>query len=115
MCQAPARQTGLSRKGRIEVGCDADFCVFAPDDTFVVDAARLHHKNAVTPYDGRLLDGVVRSTFLRGERIDIHAEPRGRLLTSSRNDPGRAQLTGHSRTVRQRRWTTETTEVGEGS
>ena len=81
MSQAPAAQTGMLRKGRIEVGRDADFCILAPDETFVVDVAKLHHKNAVTPYDGRELAGVVRSTWLRGERIDLGAEPRGRLLT----------------------------------
>jgi allantoinase len=81
MCQAPARQTGLRRKGRIEIGYDADLCVFAPDEAFVVDVAKLHHKNAITPYDGRPLAGSVRGTWLRGERIDIDAEPRGRLLT----------------------------------
>ena len=81
MCQAPAAQTALRRKGRIDVGCDADFCVLAPDETFVVDVQRLHHKNAITPYAGRELAGVVRSTWLRGKPIDIDAEPRGRLLT----------------------------------
>ena len=49
------------------LGYDADFCVFAPDETFVVDANTLHHKNAITPYDGRTLAGVVRSTWLRGD------------------------------------------------
>ncbi|MEU4604836.1 allantoinase AllB [Kribbella sp. NPDC023972] len=77
MCQAPA----VPHKGRIEVGYDADFCVFAPDETFVVDANTLHHKNAITPYDGRPLDGVVRGTWLRGEPVDIEAAPTGRLLT----------------------------------
>jgi allantoinase len=81
MCQAPARQTGMRRKGRIELGYDADFCVYAPDDAFVVDVHKLHHKNAITPYADRALAGVVRSTWLRGERIDVDAEPRGRLLT----------------------------------
>ncbi|TCO19137.1 allantoinase [Kribbella steppae] len=81
MCQAPAAQTGLQHKGSIEVGYDADFGVFAPDETFVVDVNTLHHKNAITPYDGRPLDGVVRSTWLRGEPVDIEAGPRGRLLT----------------------------------
>ena len=81
MCEGPARQTRLGSKGRIAVGCDADFCVFAPDDAFVVDPAALHHKNPVTPYTGRPLAGVVRSTWLRGERIDINAEPRGRFLS----------------------------------
>ncbi|TDD24658.1 allantoinase AllB [Kribbella turkmenica] len=77
MCQAP----GVPGKGRIEAGYDADFSMFAPEDTFVVDAGTLHHKNAITPYDGRTLDGVVRSTWLRGEPVDIAAAPRGRLLT----------------------------------
>lgn len=81
MSQAPAAQAGLSNKGRLEIGYDADFCVFAPDDAFVVDAGTLLHKNAITPYAGRPLAGVVRSTWLRGERIDINAGPRGRLLT----------------------------------
>lgn len=81
MSEAPARHAGLARKGRIAVGQDADFCVLAPDDSFVVDAATLHHKNAVTPYHGRSLAGVVRSTWQRGEKIDIEAAPQGRLLT----------------------------------
>ncbi len=81
MCQAPAAQTGLEHKGSIEVGYDADLCVFAPDETFVVDVNTLQHKNAITPYDGRPLDGVVRSTWLRGEPVDITTGPRGRLLT----------------------------------
>jgi allantoinase len=81
MAAAPAAQTGLPTKGGIEVGYDADFCVLAPDETFTVDARQLQHKNAITPYDGRTLTGVVRSTWLRGDPVDIAADPRGRLLT----------------------------------
>jgi len=81
MAAAPAAQTGLATKGSIQVGYDADFCVLAPDETFTVDAQKLHHKNAITPYDGRTLTGVVRSTWLRGEPVDLAADPRGRLLT----------------------------------
>jgi allantoinase len=81
MSAAPAAQTGLRTKGRLEVGYDADFCVLAADESFVVDAKSLQHKNAITPYDGRTLDGVVRSTWLRGHPIDIAADPHGRLLT----------------------------------
>jgi allantoinase len=80
MSTAPAAHAGLAGKGRIELGSDADFCVLAPDDTFVVDARTLQHKNAITPYDGRTLTGVVRATWLRGEPIDLQAGPRGRLL-----------------------------------
>jgi allantoinase len=81
MCQAPAAQAELAHKGKIELGHDADFCVFAPDETFVVDVNALQHKNALTPYADRPLAGVVRSTWLRGQPIDIEADPRGRLLT----------------------------------
>jgi allantoinase len=80
MCQAPAEQAGLTRKGRIEPGCDADFSAFAPDDAFVVDPTTLQHKNAVTPYAGWPLAGIVRRTWLRGVPVDIDAGPRGRLL-----------------------------------
>ena len=81
MSRGPADQTGLTRKGRIAVGADADFAVFAPDERQTIDAARLQHKNPITPYAGRQLSGVVRSTWLRGVRIDIAEPPRGRQLT----------------------------------
>ncbi|HEX3202779.1 MAG TPA: allantoinase AllB [Actinomycetes bacterium] len=80
MAEGPARLLGLQHKGRIGLGEDADFCVFAPDEAFVVDPERLHHKNPLTPYDGRPLLGVVRSTWLRGEEL-AGERPRGRLLT----------------------------------
>jgi len=79
MAAAPARRVGLHRKGSLALGHDADLAVFAPDDTFVVDAARLHHKNPITPYQGRTLSGRVRRTYLRGEAVDLET-PRGRLL-----------------------------------
>jgi allantoinase len=80
MARRPAELAGLRRKGRIAVGCDADFAVFAPDEEFTVDPARLCHRHPVTPYAGRRLRGVVRGTLLRGEPVDP-ARPRGRLLT----------------------------------
>ncbi|WP_181782890.1 allantoinase AllB [Pseudonocardia pini] len=80
MAAGPARLAGLPHKGAIALGNDADFCVFAPDAAFVVDAHRLAHRNPVTPYDGRALSGVVRQTWLRGSRIDVSTPPRGRLL-----------------------------------
>ena len=79
MARAPAEFAGLTAKGRIAPGFDADFCVFAPDESFVVDPQRLHHRHPVTPYAGRSLRGVVRSTILRGEVVD-GKRPRGRLL-----------------------------------
>ncbi|TXS68049.1 allantoinase AllB [Streptomyces sp. sk2.1] len=83
MSAAPAELAGLTRKGAIEAGRDADFAVLAPDDTFTVDPAELLHRNRVTAYAGRTLYGVVRSTWLRGVRIAADgtvAGPTGHLL-----------------------------------
>ncbi|MFE7570026.1 allantoinase AllB [Streptomyces sp. NPDC057539] len=82
MSTAPAALAGLTRKGAIEAGRDADFTVLAPDAAFTVDPARLHHRNQVTAYAGRTLHGVVGSTWLRGTRIydGAFTEPIGRLL-----------------------------------
>ncbi len=79
MASGPAALVGLARKGRIAVGADADFCVFAPDEPVVVDPARLEHRHPVTPYRGRAMAGAVRQTWLRGRPVDLD-EPRGELL-----------------------------------
>ena len=78
MAQRPAELVGLSRKGRIAAGADADLVVFAPDEAFVVDPAGLHHRHPLTPYAGRKLTGTVRTTWLRGEPVG--ESPRGRFL-----------------------------------
>ena len=80
MAEAPARQVGLQRKGRITVGADADLVVLAPDEAFVVDPGALEHRNPVSAYAGRSLTGVVRRTWLAGTPVDLDAGPRGRLL-----------------------------------
>ncbi|MGI5515666.1 allantoinase AllB [Streptomyces sp. CA-106131] len=84
MSTRTARLAGLdARKGAIAAGRDADFAVFAPEETFTVDPAALQHRNRVTAYAGRTLHGVVKSTWLRGERIvadGAFTEPKGRLL-----------------------------------
>jgi allantoinase len=81
MAAGPAARAGLARKGSIAVGRDADLCVFAPDESFVVEPGRLQHRHPLTPYAGRRLTGVVRQTWLAGRRVDITAAPHGRLLT----------------------------------
>jgi len=76
----PAARIQLQHKGNIAIGYDADLVVFAPDEEFAVDAEQLHHKNPVSAYDGKTLAGVVRSTYVRGEKVDFD-QPHGRLLT----------------------------------
>jgi allantoinase len=79
MAEGPAELARLPAKGRIAVGADADLCVLAPEETFVVDPARLHHRHPVTPYAGRSLTGVVRSTWLHGQEV-TGSTSHGRLL-----------------------------------
>lgn len=70
MCAAPATLAGLAgRKGAIAVGHDADLAIVDPDREFTVDASRLYHRHAITPYDGARLHGVVLTTMLRGEIV----------------------------------------------
>ena len=69
--------SGSTDKGRIGVGADADLCVFAPDEAFVVDAGPLHHKNPVSAYAGRTLTGAVRQTWLRGSPVDLDGRRAG--------------------------------------
>ena len=85
MSAAPARLAGLERrKGAIAIGHDADFVIVDPDREFTVEASRLYHRHAVTPYDGARLHGVVRTTMLRGEIVydnDTHVgPPAGRVV-----------------------------------
>lgn len=85
MSAGPAALAGLSgTKGAVAPGRDADFAVLAPEETFTVDPARLHHRNPITAYAGRTLHGVVRATYLRGRLVAeggaVRGEPSGRLL-----------------------------------
>jgi allantoinase len=81
MAERPAARAGLRGKGRITAGGAADFAVFAPEESFTVDAGSLEHRHPISPYHGRVLTGVVRGAYLAGQRID-RERPRGRLLRS---------------------------------
>jgi allantoinase len=85
MSEGPAAIAGLERKGALVQGRDADLVLFEPDESSEVDPAELHHRNPVTPYAGRRLDGRVSATYVRG--MEVYAdgrfrdEPAGRLLS----------------------------------
>jgi allantoinase len=83
MSEAPAKLAGCeTRKGRIAAGMDADFVVFDPDAEFTVSPNRLHYRHPVSAYMGERLRGVVKATYLRGERVfedgSFPGEVRGR-------------------------------------
>jgi allantoinase len=79
MATRPAELVRLQHKGKLALGYDADMSIFAPDDAYVVDPAKLLHKNPITPYAGKTLSGVVRKTYLHGHEVDL-TTPTGSLL-----------------------------------
>ena len=88
LCAAPAKLAGLTgRKGAVAIDHDADLVIVDPDHEFTVNASRLYHRHAVTPYDGARLRGVVKTTMLRGEIVydngTLVGAPAGRLLSRS--------------------------------
>jgi allantoinase len=70
LCDAPAKFIGMNDcKGQILPGKDADITCWDPDESFLVEPAMIHYKHKLTPYDGEQLFGVVKKTFLRGNKI----------------------------------------------
>ncbi len=82
---AVAERFQLSRKGKLEVGCDADLALFDPGGQTAVTAEALQYRHKITPYLGRTLRGAVRRTILRGRTIAVDGrpvgEPSGQLVT----------------------------------
>jgi allantoinase len=78
MSAGPARLAGLTGKGAIAAGGDADFVVFADDENTTVTPESVQHRHKVTPYAGETLRGAVHATYLRGQLV---AE-RGRALAT---------------------------------
>ncbi|KAG8036214.1 hypothetical protein G9C98_004794 [Cotesia typhae] len=71
----PAKLCGLNKiKGRIYPGMDADFVVWDPESQFTVQRADILYKNKISPYEGKVLNGRVISTILRGNSIYENGE-----------------------------------------
>ncbi len=68
-CTMPARLVGLSGKGDIVVGNDADLVVFDPEQQKTLSTNTLHEQVDWTPYEGFEIQGWPVVTVRRGEIV----------------------------------------------
>jgi allantoinase len=67
---APAHLAGLATQvGSIEPGKHANLVAFDADASFTLTSDMLHYRHKISPYLGETLRGLVRSTWLRGQRV----------------------------------------------
>ncbi len=66
---APARVFGLERKGRLEVGADADIAIVDLDAELEITDDIVLSKIGWTPYAGRRIRGLVTTTLVRGRVV----------------------------------------------
>jgi allantoinase len=86
LCHHPAKLCGLDQnKGKIEIGYDADFCIWDPDEEWMVNKEETQFKNKICPYFGKTFKGRVYATVVRGYFVyDVNNprfdEPIGNVL-----------------------------------
>jgi allantoinase len=80
----PARRFGISKKGSVSAGNDADLVLVDPSADYTLEAEHLHQRHKISPYLRAMFGGVVRRTIRRGETIfadgKITAVTKGRYV-----------------------------------
>jgi dihydropyrimidinase len=77
LASRPAELFGLSTKGQLLPGYDADLVLIDPQASWTVGRERLHDASFYSPYEGRKLRGDVCQVWRRGERIIADHVPTG--------------------------------------
>ena len=68
---------GLTSKGRIAVGADADLAVYDTGVDFRIEATRLAHRNPISAYDGLRYGGRITRSVVHGNAIDVERPDHG--------------------------------------
>ena len=64
-----ARMFGLSNKGEIAAGKDADIVVFDPKQKFTITQSKLHMNVDYTPFEGLEINGMPSAVYSRGKKV----------------------------------------------
>ena len=92
-CVNTALQVGLETcKGSIAVGLDADLCVFDDTARWTVEPSTMLFRNKCSPYQGREMRGVVRETWVRGNRVFVRGGVNGGFVMGEHKCVGRLLL-----------------------
>jgi dihydroorotase len=68
LTEKPAKFLGIEA-GVLRKGAAADLCLFHPERSWLVEAGKLPGKAQNTPFDGRVLEGMVVGTWKAGRRV----------------------------------------------
>ncbi|KAK2743248.1 hypothetical protein FQN57_004937 [Myotisia sp. PD_48] len=86
-CANTATQVKLGGlKGSLDVGYDADVCVFDDEAEWTIKPSAMLFRNKCSPYEGKAMKGMVRETWLRGQKIFSKEEgfmqknPQGKII-----------------------------------
>ena len=78
MSENPAKVFGMwPAKGRLDVGADADVCVWDPSVEWTISAATQHQNVDHTPYEGFMCKGRAKLTFVNGVLAAKDGHPTG--------------------------------------
>lgn len=74
-----AKMYGLTNKGSIAIGMDADIAIWDADREVTISQALLHHGSDYTPYEGIMVRGWPMTTIVRGRVVvrdgEMEAQP----------------------------------------
>lgn len=65
----PAKFLNIANKGKIEIGADADFVIWNPNEIKLVKEEDIYFKHKISPYIGESLYGIILETIVNGETV----------------------------------------------
>lgn len=68
LCERPAELYGMTGKGRIEAGYDADLVLFDPAASYRFERSMVQSRCGWSPYEGAILNGRIDSVWIGGTR-----------------------------------------------